>query len=170
MRDRRAGWSRRELLKRLGAASVSAAVGAVAAGRSRPASAQGTLAALGPEEKVEATLGRLFGGRPIREDESAVKVDLPLIAENGAVVSIAVEVTSPMTAANHVKAIYVLSDRNRRPLNAKFSLTPDAGAAWVGANLRLGESTDVRVVAEMNDGRLVAARRHVKVTVGGCGG
>ena len=52
----------------------------------------------------------------------------------------------------------------------RFSLTPEAGAAWVGANLRLGESTDVRVVAEMSDGKLVAARRHVKVTVGGCGG
>ena len=75
-----------------------------------------------------------------------------------------------MTPASHVKSIYVLSDKNRRPLNAKFSLSHDSGAAWVGANLRLGESTDVRVVAEMNDGRLVAVRRHVKVTVGGCGG
>jgi sulfur-oxidizing protein SoxY len=151
-------------------ASVSAAVGARVLAQTRPASAQGTLAALGPEESIEATIARLFAGRPIREDDNVVKVDLPLIAENGAVVSIAVEVASPMTPASHVKSIYVLSDKNRRPLNAKFSLTPDSGAAWVGANLRLGESTDVRVVAEMSDGKLVAARRHVKVTVGGCGG
>jgi sulfur-oxidizing protein SoxY len=158
------------VLRGLAVASVSGALGARVVAQPRPASAQGTLAALGPEEKIEATIARLFGGRPIRDDESVVKVDLPLIAENGAVVSIAVEVVSPMTPASHVKHIYVLSDKNRRPLNAKVSLTPEAGAAWVGANLRLGESTDVRVVAEMSDGKLVAARRHVKVTVGGCGG
>ena len=170
MRDERIGWSRRDVLKRLGAASVSAAVGSGMVGRSRPATAQGNLAALGPEEKVEATMQRLFGSRRMREDAAAVTVDLPLIAENGAVVPITVEVQSPMTPASHVKNIYVISDKNRRPMNAKFSLTPEAGAAWVGANLRLGESTDVRVVAELSDGALWMAKRHVKVTVGGCGG
>jgi sulfur-oxidizing protein SoxY len=44
------------------------------------------------------------------------------------------------------------------------------GQAYVGANLRLGESTEVRAVAELADGTLLMARREVKVTVGGCGG
>lgn len=170
MRNESTGWSRRDVLKGLGAASVSAAAGSGMVGRSRPAAAQGNLAALGPEEKVEATMKRLFGSRPMREDANAVKVDLPLIAENGAVVPITVEVQSPMTPARHVKSIYVISDKNRRPMNAKFSLTPEAGAAWIGANLRLGESSDVRVVAELSDGALWVTTRHVKVTVGGCGG
>jgi sulfur-oxidizing protein SoxY len=69
-----------------------------------------------------------------------------------------------------VKAIYVISDKNRRPLNAKFMLTPASGQAFVGTNLRLGESTDVRAVAELSDGTLLAAKREVRVTVGGCGG
>ena len=55
-------------------------------------------------------------------------------------------------------------------MNAKFTLTPAMGHAFVGTNLRLGETTEVRAVAEMNDGALLVARHEVKVTVGGCGG
>ena len=99
MRDEKAGWPRRDVLRGLAALSVSGALGARGVAQPRLASAQGTLADLGPEEKIETTMARLFGGRPIREDENVVKLDLPLIAENGAVVSIAVEVVSPMTTA-----------------------------------------------------------------------
>jgi sulfur-oxidizing protein SoxY len=132
--------------------------------------AQGTLGALQPEEKVEATMKRLFGNRPIKDGTSAIKIDLPLIAENGAVVPVTVEVQSPMTPTNYVKHIYIISDKNRRPMNAKFTLTHAMGTALVGANLRLGETTDVRAVAELSDGTLLMAKREVKVTVGGCGG
>ena len=162
--------SRRVVLRRLGVLGLCASL--VAPWGPRLARAQGNLASLPPEEKVEATLKRLFGGRPIREapeDGGPIKMDLPLIAENGAVVPITVEVRSPMTPANFVKHIYIISDKNRRPMNAKFSLTPEAGAAWIGSNLRLGETTDVRAIAEMSDGTLLMARRHVKVTIGGCG-
>jgi len=165
---------RRVVLQGLGALGVSVAAGVAGLGRPGPAAAQakgpGSLAELPPEEKVEQTLKRLFGDRVVREDEKTVKVDLPLIAENGAVVPITVEVESAMTPQSHVKAIYIISDKNRRPLNAKFSLTPDAGAAWIGTNLRLGETTDVRAIAELSDGKLLMAKRHVKVTIGGCGG
>jgi sulfur-oxidizing protein SoxY len=136
----------------------------------RPAAAQGNLASLGPEENVEAALKRLFGGRPIKDGSPVITMDLPLIAENGALVPLTVEVASPQTRESHVKAIYVISDKNRRPLNAKFNLTPASGLAFVGTNLRLGESTDVRAIAEMSDGTLHGAKRQVKVTVGGCGG
>ncbi|HET7875960.1 MAG TPA: thiosulfate oxidation carrier protein SoxY, partial [Methylomirabilota bacterium] len=61
------------------------------------ACAQGNLANLGPEEPVEATLKRLFGGRTIKDGSAVIKMELPLIAENGAVVPISVEVNAPMT-------------------------------------------------------------------------
>jgi sulfur-oxidizing protein SoxY len=139
-------------------------------GRPRRALAQGNLASLGPEEPVEATLKRLFGARPLRDAGAAVKLEAPLIAENGAVVPVSVEVNAPMTAQQHVKAIYIISDKNRRPLNARFTLSPAMGQAYVATNVRLGESTDVRAIAELADGTLLMARREVKVTVGGCGG
>ena len=136
----------------------------------RSASAQGNLANLGPEEPVDTTLKRLFAGRPIKDGAAQIKLDLPLIAENGAVVPVSVEVNAPMTRDSYVKAIYIVSDKNRRPLNAKFNLTPANGQAFVGTNLRLGDSTQVRAIAEMSDGTLLMAKRDVKVTVGGCGG
>ena len=161
--------SRRRLLRRAGAAGL---IGALAPGMLRPgpASAQGYLANLGPEESVDATMKRLFQGRAIKDGSAAIKLELPLIAENGAVVPASVEVSAPMTPERYVKAIYIISDKNRRPLNAKFSLTPAVGQAFVGTNLRLGESTEVRAVAEMSDGTLIQTAREVKVTVGGCGG
>ena len=161
------GITRRALLRALGALGLSGLVGLEGP---RPVGAQGNLALLGPEEAVDATMKRLFGGRPIKDGPTAVKLDLPLIAENGAVVPVAGEVNLPMTSQSSVKAIYLISDRNRRPLNAKFNLTPAMGPAYVGTNLRLGESTDVRAIAEMTDGTLLMAKREVKVTVGGCGG
>ena len=72
--------------------------------------------------------------------------------------------------ASHVKSIYIVSDRNRRPMNAKFTLTPQLGAAIIGTNIRLNETGDVRAIVETSDGTLLMAKREVKVTVGGCGG
>ena len=162
--------SRRSALRVLACLGASVAAVPFVLGAPGSARGQGNLGALQPEEKVDATLWRLFGNRPIKDGSGAIKMELPLIAENGSVVPITVEVQSPMTPANYVKAIYIISDKNRRPMNTKFTLTPEMGAAAVGANLRLGETTDVRAVAERSDGTLLMAKREVKVTVGGCGG
>jgi sulfur-oxidizing protein SoxY len=163
------GLTRRGVLRALAALGLSGVFARLSSG-ARSAWAQGNLASLVPEEPVDATMKRLFGTRPVKDGSSSIRLDLPLIAENGAVVPVSVEVNAPMTAQSYVKAIYIVSDKNRRPMNAKFNLTPAMGEAYVGANLRLGESTDVRAIAEMNDGTLLQAKREVKVTVGGCGG
>ena len=161
--------TRRALLRILATLAVSGLFEWVPPGL-RPAWAQGNLANLVPEEPVDAAMKRMFGTRPIKDGSSSMRLDLPLIAENGAVVPMSVEMSVPMTPQSYVKAIYIVSDKNRRPMNVKFNLTPAMGEAYVGTNLRLGESTDVRAIAEMNDGTLLQVKREVKVTVGGCGG
>ena len=148
----------------LGGLAAAAAVGTLAG--ARPAAAQ----ALGAQESVEAGLKRVFGNRPLKDGSGVVKLDIPLIAENGAVVPVSVEVTSPMTPANHVKHIYVVADKNRIPIVTRVALTPEAGQAYMGANIRLGETGDVRAIVEQSDGSLLQIKREVKVTVGGCGG
>jgi sulfur-oxidizing protein SoxY len=158
--------SRRTALQALGALGVAGAAGALTLGVPARATAQ----QLGVHERVEDGLRRVFGNRPLKDGSGLVKLETPLIAENGAVVPVTVEVTTPMTPAAYVKSVYIVSDKNRRPMNAKFNLTPAMGQAYVATNLRLGESTDVRAIAEMSDGTLLMARREVKVTVGGCGG
>ncbi len=160
--------TRRALLQLSAWLGLAGLLGPFAA--SRPAQAQGMLANLGPEEPVEATMRRLFGTRAIKDGSSSIKLELPIIAENGALVPVSIEVGSPMTSQSYVKTITILSDKNRRPMNARFNLTPAMGQAFIATNLRLGETTDVRAIAELSDGTLLMAKREVKVTVGGCGG
>ena len=160
----RDGVTRRAVVGGLSALGAVAAVGELAG--PRPASAQ----ALGMQETVDAAMKRVFGGRAIKDGSGLIKLDIPLIAENGAVVPVSVEVTSPMTAANYVKHVYVVADKNRIPIVTRVAFTPQAGQAYMGANIRLGETGDVRAIVEQSDGTLLQTKREVKVTVGGCGG
>jgi len=158
--------SRRAVLEALGAFGVAAVGGGLVAVAPKMAQAQ----ALGQNESVEDAMRRLFGGKAIKDGSAAIKLDVPLIAENGAVVPVSVSVESPMTPASYVKHIYVVADKNRIPVVTRVTLAPEAGRAFVGANIRLGESGDVRAIVEQSDGTLLQVKREVKVTVGGCGG
>jgi sulfur-oxidizing protein SoxY len=159
--------SRRTMLGALAVAGAAAASGGtLVLGGAAPAAAQ----ALGQNEPLEAALKRVFGGRPMKDGSGMMKLDIPLIAENGAVVPVSVEVNAPMTPQSYVKHIYIVADKNRIPIVTRIALTPASGQAYMGANIRLGETTDVRAIAEQSDGTLLAVKREVKVTVGGCGG
>lgn len=158
--------SRRTVLRALGVAGAAVASGSLTLGLPTPAVAQ----QLGQQESVQDGLKRIFGGRPMKDGSGLLKLDLPFIAENGAVVPVGVEVGLAPTATDYVKTIYIVADKNRIPLVTRVTLVPEAGQAVVGANIRLGESTDVRVIAEKNDGSLWQVKREVKVTIGGCGG
>lgn len=157
---------RRTALRRLGAMGV--AIGALSFGLPMPAGASTGMPE--PEEKVADTLKRLFGNRPLQPAGERIKLDAPMIAENGAVVPVRVDVELPMAKDDYVRSIYIISDKNRRPLNAQFSLTPDSGRASVATNIRLASTSDVRAIAETSRGALFEVKREVKVTVGGCGG
>jgi len=161
--------ARRRVLKMFGAAGVAA--GLVSLGVSpQTAEAASGLGMPKPDEKVEETIARLFGNRPLQAAGDRMKVELPLIAENGAVVPVRVESNLPMDAKSYFKNIYIITDKNRRPLNARFALTPDSGKLSLATNIRMAATSDVRVIAEMSDGSLYQYKQEVKVTVGGCGG
>lgn len=170
---------RRNLLKAAGGGTViawSAGLGLsvikpALAAEAAPASATSVPPGMPlPDEAVADTLKRLFGDRPLQEAGDRIHFDAPLIAENGFVVPVRIETSLPMTEEEYVRGIYIITDRNRRPLNAQFAFTPASGSASVGTNIRLASSSDVRVIAETSTGQLYEARREVKVTVGGCGG
>jgi sulfur-oxidizing protein SoxY len=92
-----------------------------------------------------------------------IVIDVPQIAENGAVVP--VEITSNIAAT---KSLSVLVDKNPFPLVAKFDFTEGA-LPFVKVNVKMGETSDVRVIAEAG-GKHYVATKEVKVTIGGCGG
>jgi len=121
-----------------------------------------------PDEFVEATLKRLFGNRTMQSGDGKIKLELPLIAEDGGNGAITVDANLPVSGPTRVGNIYIISDKNRRPLIARFSFTPESGRAFIATTIRLATTTEVRAVAEMSDGTLYAVARHVRVTISGC--
>ena len=97
-----------------------------------------------------------------------LEVELPQIAENGNSVPLRIRAASPMTAADHVKAIHVLAERNPRPRVATFHFSPASGRAEVTTRVRLAGSQTVTVVAELSDNSFRIAEASVLVTTGAC--
>lgn len=123
-----------------------------------------------PEEIFETTVKRLFGGRPIEYNNTKVVLTVPNVAENGAVVPTLVEAALGIEGKNYVRNIYLIVDKNKRPHAVTYAFTPETGMGRAAANLRLGGTSWVHAVVEMDDKTLIAAKSEVKVVVGGCGG
>ncbi len=98
-----------------------------------------------------------------------VHLKVPEIAENGAVVPVTVEVDSPMTPNDYVKAIHILNTKNGNSRCLDVNLTPANGKAMVATRIKLGGTQDVIAVVELNNGEYLMAKQNVKVTIGGCG-
>ena len=103
-----------------------------------------------------------------RLNRGRVKMNLPVIADNGNAVPLKVSVDSPMTAMDHVKAIHLVSDRNPVRNMASFHLGPHSGRAELETRVRLAGSQNVTVIAEMSDGTFWMDRSHVQVTLSAC--
>jgi sulfur-oxidizing protein SoxY len=97
-----------------------------------------------------------------------VKLELPLLADNGNSVPLKVAVESPMTTADYVKAIHLVSERNPVRNMATFRLGPRAGRAEVSSRVRLAGSQRVVAVAEMADGSYWYDVTSVVVTLSAC--
>lgn len=113
-----------------------------------------------------AALRNIANGRTITP--ARVKLVLPELAENGNVVSLLVEVESPMTAADHVKTVHIVAGQNPLANVVRFHLGPYSGRARVQTNVRLATTQTVTAVAEMNDGSLWSGATPVLVTLSAC--
>jgi sulfur-oxidizing protein SoxY len=101
-------------------------------------------------------------------NKGKVKLELPPLVENGNAVGLAVRVDSPMTQADHVKAIHVFSEKNPQPYVATFRLGPRAGRASVATRVRLADTQTVVAICEMSDGSLWSDSVNVVVTLAAC--
>jgi sulfur-oxidizing protein SoxY len=144
-------FSRRELLLAAGAGLASLVV-------VRPARAT-------PEAMQEAI--RKVAG-PARINRGRVKLELPPLVENGNVVPLAVGVESPMTDADHVRAIHVFTERNPQPDVLSVRLGPRAGRARVATRIRLAHTQTVVAIGELSDGSWWSDSADVVVTLAAC--
>jgi sulfur-oxidizing protein SoxY len=92
-----------------------------------------------------------------------VSIEAPQIAENGAVVPIEISSAVPGTSA-----LIVMIEKNPFPLNSRFDFKEGA-LPFVKLNVKMGETSNVRVLAEAA-GKHYVATKEIKVTIGGCGG
>jgi sulfur-oxidizing protein SoxY len=116
--------------------------------------------AFGASSAAEALKGiGASGAAPSKE----IVIEAPEIAENGAVVPI--EITSKLPGTS---SIAVVVDKNPAPLIGKFDFLEGA-VPFVKLNVKMGETSDVRVIAQAG-GRSYVATKEIKVTIGGCGG
>jgi len=153
--------SSREFLQAGSGAGVLAL--AVAAGllKSKDALAQQWNKAAFETKTVADTLKALGGSG---STESAdVLITAPDIAENGAVVPLAVESRLAKT-----QSIAILIEKNPNTLSADFDIPPGTDP-FVSTRVKMAETSNVYALVEA-DGKYFHAVKEIKVTLGGCGG
>ena len=155
---------RRDFFKKLGTAAAVVAV----------ATPSITFGADAPKKKgpndlpYEDAVKAITGGKKAVKS-AKVKLKVPEIAENGAVVPVTVEVDSPMTEKDHVKAIHIFATKNANSRCIDIHLTPANGKAMFSTRIKLGGTQEVAALVELSDGSFLTASQSVKVTIGGCG-
>ncbi|MEO8849703.1 MAG: thiosulfate oxidation carrier protein SoxY [Casimicrobiaceae bacterium] len=97
------------------------------------------------------------------EKSDKITLDVPEIAENGAVVPVTISVTLP-----DVTSIAILIAENPFTLAATYRIPPGTQAS-VACRLKMAKTSKVIALVE-SGGKLYSTAKDVKVTLGGCGG
>ena len=137
---------------------IGAALGLAGAVWMRPAGANA--------DELAAAIAAFAGGVPVRAGR--VEFEIAPLVENGNTVPITVRVQSPMSEADHVKAIAIFNQSNPQRDVANFFLGPRAGRATVSTRIRLATSQQLVAVAKMNDGSCWSHSVDVLVTLAAC--
>ena len=111
-------------------------------------------------------LATLLGERALRAGR--VKLEIPLLADNGNSVPLTVTVESAMSATDRVAAIHIFSERNPRPRIASIALGPDVARAQVSTRIRLAGTQSIVAVAEMADGQFWGGATEIVVAQSAC--
>jgi sulfur-oxidizing protein SoxY len=161
--------NRRTILSGAGGAALAAlGIGSARAEGEVPrAAAAADPAPLSPTAQFEDAFAKIIGsGAPI---EGRMTLEMPEDAENGNIVPYTIGIESPMTEADHITRVHLLSTQNPQASVATFHFTPLSGKAQVSGRMRLAKTQEVVAVALTNANSLLIARTTVNVGIGGCG-
>jgi len=143
---------------------VGLGVGVVAAGKA-VAQLPANIAEL-RRAALEGAQRKIAGDAPVRAGR--VKIDIPPLIDNGNTVPITVTVESPMTEADHVKAIHILTEKNPQPFVIGAHLGPRSGKARFSTRARIADTGKVIAIAQMSDGSFWSETTSVVVTLSAC--
>jgi sulfur-oxidizing protein SoxY len=150
--DKNDGLSRRDVFATLAGAGVAATVRVVPA-HATPAT-------------MKAAINKVVGEAAVKKGK--VKIDVPVLVDNGNTVPLTIDVESPMTATDHVKAIHVFNELNPQPNVISAYFGPRSGRARLSTRFRLADTQTVVAIAEMSDGSFWSASADVVVTLQAC--
>jgi sulfur-oxidizing protein SoxY len=157
---------RRDFFKQLGVVAAATSVMPV---MSFAEKAEKASKPKGPNDMpYKVAVEAITGGKAV-ETSSKVTLKVPEIAENGAVVPVTVNVDSPMSESDYVKAIHIIAAKNGNTRCIDVFLTPANGKAMLATRIKLGETQKVVALVELSNGKFITATQSVKVTIGGCG-
>jgi sulfur-oxidizing protein SoxY len=111
---------------------------------------------------------QLYGAeREILPAAGVIALEAPYRALDAATVPITVTAQIPQSEARYIKSLTLIVDDNPAPIVGTFHLSPANGIASISTRVRVNAYTNVRAIAETNDGRLYMAAEPVKAS-GGC--
>ena len=115
---------------------------------------------------VATAIAALTKGAPIRPGR--VRLDLPLLVENGNAVAMTIDVPDPLPAAERVLSLHVFAEGNPLPgiVNAHFG--PRAGLPRLSTRIRLATSQTVIAIAACADGTFWSDSVDLLVTLAAC--
>ena len=117
-------------------------------------------------DTMRRAIHQIVGEVPVRKGK--VSIDVPALVENGNSVALTIDVESPMTAQDHVKAIHVFNEKNPLPNVISAHLGPRAGRARITTRVRLADTQTIVAIAELSDGSFWSASADVIVTLQAC--
>ena len=117
-------------------------------------------------DSMKKAIRQVVGEASVRTGK--VTIDVPTLVENGNTVALAIEVESPMTKDDHVKAIHVFNEKNPQPHVFDARLSPKNGKAMIATRIKLGDSQKIVAIAETSKGEFFSASADVIVTLAAC--
>jgi sulfur-oxidizing protein SoxY len=117
-------------------------------------------------ESMAAAIRQVVGSAAVKPGK--IKLELPPLVENGNTVAMTLSVDSPMTSADHVRAIHVFTEKNPQPNVISIKLGTRAGKAEVQTRIRLADTQTVIAICEMSDGSFWSDKVDVIITLGAC--
>ena len=110
---------------------------------------------------------QFFAGKTIEESNAVIELDAPYRAEDPAIVPVRISSKIPQTKEKYIKKIWMFVDKNPFPFVGEFEFFPESGKADLAMRIRVNTYSNIRAIAETNDGKLTMVKKFVKAS-GGC--
>jgi len=110
---------------------------------------------------------QFFAGKSIEESNAVIELDVPYRAEDPAIVPVKVSSKFLQSKDKYIKKIWLFVDKNPFPFVGEFEFFPESGKADLAMRVRVNTYSDIRAIAETNDGKLSMTKKFVKAS-GGC--